>query len=201
MNCNQPTAGTGSLKRCGRLNRSQSLPMSEADPTARMLASLSHATSLTQSPDASSGEDEEAVPGPSGTSFSSQRSGSPFTVKRDKSFADVQRFLGDSLVKSASKGMSFAKQLQVSLAWNVLAGWGWGFLEPRSGEVGVGLVAAQGASGGSVGRGCAGGAADYERAAAGQPRLDQSRQGWAGGRGGGWPRWGGGKRWEGQGGN
>lgn len=34
----------------------------------------------------------------------------------DKSFADVQRLLGDSLSKSASKGMSFAKQLQVGMS-------------------------------------------------------------------------------------
>ena len=81
-----------------------------------MLASLSHATSLTHSPKASSGDEEDAAPGPSGkASFSSQRSDRPFTAKRDKSFADVQRFLGDSLSKSASKGMSFAKQLQVSV--------------------------------------------------------------------------------------
>ena len=109
-------ASTGSLKRCGRIDRSHSLPVSEPDPTTRMMASLSRATSLTHSPDASSSDDDDAVPGPSGASFSSQRSGSPFTAKRDKSFADVQRFLGDSLSKSASKGMSFAKQLQVSLA-------------------------------------------------------------------------------------
>ena len=81
-----------------------------------MLASLSHATSLTHSPEASSGDEEDAAPGPSGkASFSSQRSDRPFTAKRDKSLADVQRFLGDSLSKSASKGMSFAKQLQVRL--------------------------------------------------------------------------------------
>lgn len=97
------------------MDRSQSLPVSETDPTTRMMASLSRATSMTQSPDASSGDDEDAVSGPSRASFSSQRSGSPFTAKRDKSFADVQRLLGDSLSKSASKGMSFAKQLQVRL--------------------------------------------------------------------------------------
>lgn len=84
-----------------------------------MMASLSRATSLTQSAAASSCDDEDAVPGPSGASFSSQRSGTPFTSKRDKSFADVQRFLGDSLSKSASKGMSFAKQLQVGLSRGV----------------------------------------------------------------------------------
>ena len=80
------------------------------------MASLSRATSMTHSADDSSEGEEDAAPGPSGkASFSSQRSGSPFTAKRDKSFADVQRFLGDSLNKSASKGMSFAKQLQVGL--------------------------------------------------------------------------------------
>ena len=98
------------------MDRSQSLPLSETDPTMRMMASLSRATSLTHSPYASSDDDEDAVAGPSGASFSSQRSGTPFTAKRDKSFADVQRFLGDSLSKSASKGMLFAKQLQVSLS-------------------------------------------------------------------------------------
>lgn len=82
-----------------------------------MLASLSHATSLTQSPGTSLEDEEDGVAGPSGkASFTSQRSDRPFTAKRDKSFADVQRFLGDSLSKSASKGMSFAKQLQVSLS-------------------------------------------------------------------------------------
>ena len=98
------------------MDRSQSLPVSETDPTTRMMASLSRATSMTQTPDASSGDDEDAVSGPSRASFSSQRSGSPFTAKRDKSFADVQRLLGDSLSKSASKGMSFAKQLQVGMS-------------------------------------------------------------------------------------
>ena len=98
------------------MDRSQSLPASETDPTTRMMASLSRATSLTQSAGASSGDDEDAVTGPSGASFSSQRSGTPFTAKRDKSLSDVQRFLEDSLSKSASKGMSFAKQLQVSLS-------------------------------------------------------------------------------------
>lgn len=88
-----------------------------------MMASLSRATSLSQThtSDATSGDDEDAVPGPSGASFSSQRSGSPFTAKRDKSLADMQRFLGDSLSKSASKGMSFAKQLQVGISLEYLS--------------------------------------------------------------------------------
>ena len=103
-----------------RLEKSSSLPAAEADSTARIMASLSRAASLSHSPEASSSS-SDAGPGPSSSkaSFTSQRSGSPFTAKRDKSFLDVQRFLGDSLSKSASKGKSIAKQLQVG-SWLLL---------------------------------------------------------------------------------
>ena len=95
-----------------KLEKSSSLPAAESDSTARIMASLSRAASSSHSLDSSSSSDD--APGPSSkASFTSQRSGSPFTAKRDKSFLDVQRFLGDSLSKSASKGKSFAKQLQV----------------------------------------------------------------------------------------
>lgn len=98
-----------------RLEKSSSLPAAEADSTARIMASLSRAASSSHSlENTSSSSDGEVAPS-SKASFTSQRSGSPFTAKRDKSFLDVQRFLGDSLSKSASKGKSIAKQLQVSL--------------------------------------------------------------------------------------
>ncbi|DBB18146.1 TPA: hypothetical protein ACH3X3_003120 [Trebouxia sp. C0006] len=110
----QDRIGLGSPKT--RLEKSSSLPAAEADSTARIMASLSRAASLSHSPEASSSS-SDAGPGPSSSkaSFTSQRSGSPFTAKRDKSFLDVQRFLGDSLSKSASKGKSIAKQLQVMM--------------------------------------------------------------------------------------
>ena len=98
-----------------RLEKSTSLPAAESDSTARLMASLSRAASSTHSLNNSSSSSEEAIGGgpSSRVSFSSQRSGRPFTAKRDKSYLDVQRFLGDSLSKSASKGLSMAKQLQV----------------------------------------------------------------------------------------
>ncbi|DBA87421.1 TPA: hypothetical protein ACH3X1_004467 [Trebouxia sp. C0004] len=110
----QDRLGLGSSK--ARLEKASSLPAAEADSTARIMASLSRAASLSHSPEASSSS-SGAGPGPSSSkaSFTSQRSGSPFTAKRDKSFLDVQRFLNDSLSKSASKGKSIAKQLQVMM--------------------------------------------------------------------------------------
>ena len=77
------------------------------------MASLSRAASVSHSREPSSSNSEPGSPSKE-KSFTSQRSSQPFTAKRDKSFLDVQRFLGDSLHTSANKGKSFAKQLQVS---------------------------------------------------------------------------------------
>lgn len=99
--------------------RSASLPAAAANEAVRIMAALSHAASVSHSREPSSSDEEPPSP-LKDKSFTSQRSSQPFTAKRDKSFLDVQRFLGDSLHTSANKGKSLAKHLQVSATVAVL---------------------------------------------------------------------------------